>query len=138
AWVAVLVGQRRRGAGGVPAGNGADRSLQLSHAPGLAEHARMVWQALPQLITAVESDLPSPSGWTSARSSRAASNPPSPFKHLGCWHECCPFPVTRRTQPMLYYALIFLVVGLIAGLLGLFGVAQVASQVACILVRIVV
>ena len=34
---------------------------------------------------------------------------------------------------MLYYALMFLVVGLIAGLLGLFGVAQLASQIAWIL-----
>ena len=34
---------------------------------------------------------------------------------------------------MLYYALIFLVVGLIAGALGLFGVAAVASQIAWIL-----
>src|SRR5262249_33163 len=63
----VLVRQRRRGAGGVQAGNRADRPLRLSHASGLAERARMVWQVLPQLITVVESDLPSPSGWTSAR-----------------------------------------------------------------------
>jgi uncharacterized membrane protein YtjA (UPF0391 family) len=34
---------------------------------------------------------------------------------------------------MLYYALIFLIVGLVAGALGLFGVAQVASQIAWIL-----
>ncbi len=34
---------------------------------------------------------------------------------------------------MLYYALIFLVVGLIAGALGLFGVAAVASQIAWVL-----
>jgi uncharacterized membrane protein YtjA (UPF0391 family) len=34
---------------------------------------------------------------------------------------------------MLYYALVFLVVGIIAGALGLFGVAQVASQIAWIL-----
>jgi uncharacterized membrane protein YtjA (UPF0391 family) len=34
---------------------------------------------------------------------------------------------------MLYYALIFLVVGLIAGALGLFGVAQIAGQIAWIL-----
>ena len=34
---------------------------------------------------------------------------------------------------MLYYALIFLVVGLIAGALGLFGVAAVATQIAWIL-----
>jgi uncharacterized membrane protein YtjA (UPF0391 family) len=34
---------------------------------------------------------------------------------------------------MLYYALMFLVVGLIAGALGLFGVAGVATQIAWIL-----
>jgi uncharacterized membrane protein YtjA (UPF0391 family) len=34
---------------------------------------------------------------------------------------------------MLYYALVFLVIGLIAGALGLFGVAAVASQIAWIL-----
>lgn len=34
---------------------------------------------------------------------------------------------------MLYYALMFLIVGLIAGALGLFGVAQVAGQIAWIL-----
>jgi len=34
---------------------------------------------------------------------------------------------------MLYYALIFLVVGLIAGALGMFGVAAVASQIAWVL-----
>jgi uncharacterized membrane protein YtjA (UPF0391 family) len=34
---------------------------------------------------------------------------------------------------MLYYALMFLVVGLIAGMLGLFGVAAMASQIAWVL-----
>jgi uncharacterized membrane protein YtjA (UPF0391 family) len=34
---------------------------------------------------------------------------------------------------MLYYALVFLVVGLIAGALGLFGIAAVAGQIAWIL-----
>jgi uncharacterized membrane protein YtjA (UPF0391 family) len=34
---------------------------------------------------------------------------------------------------MLYYALMFLVVGLIAGALGLFGVAAIAGQIAWIL-----
>ena len=34
---------------------------------------------------------------------------------------------------MLHYALMFLIVGLIAGALGLFGVAQVASQIAWVL-----
>jgi uncharacterized membrane protein YtjA (UPF0391 family) len=34
---------------------------------------------------------------------------------------------------MLYYALMFLVVGLIAGALGLFGIAAVAGQIAWVL-----
>jgi uncharacterized membrane protein YtjA (UPF0391 family) len=34
---------------------------------------------------------------------------------------------------MLYYALIFLVVGLIAGALGIYGVASIASQIAWVL-----
>jgi uncharacterized membrane protein YtjA (UPF0391 family) len=34
---------------------------------------------------------------------------------------------------MLYYALIFLLVGLVAGALGLFGVAAVAGQIAWVL-----
>ena len=34
---------------------------------------------------------------------------------------------------MLYYALMFLVVGLIAGALGIYGVAAVASQIAYVL-----
>ena len=34
---------------------------------------------------------------------------------------------------MLHYALMFLIVGLIAGALGLIGVAQVASQIAWVL-----
>jgi uncharacterized membrane protein YtjA (UPF0391 family) len=34
---------------------------------------------------------------------------------------------------MLYYALMFLVVGLIAGALGLFGIAQIAGQIAWVL-----
>ena len=34
---------------------------------------------------------------------------------------------------MLYYSLMFLLVGLVAGALGLFGVAAVASQIAWIL-----
>ena len=34
---------------------------------------------------------------------------------------------------MLYFALVFLVVGLIAGALGLFGVAAIAGQVAWLL-----
>jgi uncharacterized membrane protein YtjA (UPF0391 family) len=34
---------------------------------------------------------------------------------------------------MLYYALVFLIVGLIAGALGIYGVAAIASQIAWIL-----
>ena len=34
---------------------------------------------------------------------------------------------------MLYYSLVFLIVGLIAGALGLYGVAAVASQIAWVL-----
>jgi len=34
---------------------------------------------------------------------------------------------------MLYYALMFLIVGLVAGALGLFGIAAVASQISWIL-----
>jgi uncharacterized membrane protein YtjA (UPF0391 family) len=34
---------------------------------------------------------------------------------------------------VLYYALVFLIVGLIAGALGIYGVAAVASQIAWIL-----
>jgi uncharacterized membrane protein YtjA (UPF0391 family) len=34
---------------------------------------------------------------------------------------------------MLYYALVFLIVGLIAGALGVYGVAAVASQIAWVL-----
>jgi uncharacterized membrane protein YtjA (UPF0391 family) len=34
---------------------------------------------------------------------------------------------------MLYYALVFLIVGLIAGALGIYGVAAMASQIAWVL-----
>jgi uncharacterized membrane protein YtjA (UPF0391 family) len=34
---------------------------------------------------------------------------------------------------MLYYALVFLVVGLVAGALGLFGIAALAGQIAWVL-----
>lgn len=39
----------------------------------------------------------------------------------------------QRSRPMLYYALVFLIVGLIAGALGVAGVAAVASQIAWVL-----
>jgi uncharacterized membrane protein YtjA (UPF0391 family) len=41
--------------------------------------------------------------------------------------------IARKEKPMLYYALIFLLVGLVAGALGLMGVAAVASQISWIL-----
>jgi uncharacterized membrane protein YtjA (UPF0391 family) len=43
--------------------------------------------------------------------------------------------VSRRQEEhdMLYYALMFLIVGLVAGALGLLGVAAVAGQIAWIL-----
>jgi uncharacterized membrane protein YtjA (UPF0391 family) len=44
-----------------------------------------------------------------------------------------PLSIAKEEIEMLYYALIFLVVGLIAGALGLFGVAAVASQISWIL-----
>jgi len=44
-----------------------------------------------------------------------------------------PLSFAKEGKPMLYYALIFLVVGLIAGVLGLFGIAAVASQISWIL-----
>jgi uncharacterized membrane protein YtjA (UPF0391 family) len=34
---------------------------------------------------------------------------------------------------MLYYALVFLIVGLVAGALGLFGIAAIAGQIAWVL-----
>jgi uncharacterized membrane protein YtjA (UPF0391 family) len=34
---------------------------------------------------------------------------------------------------MLYYALVFLIVGLVAGALGLFGIAQIAGQISWVL-----
>jgi uncharacterized membrane protein YtjA (UPF0391 family) len=39
----------------------------------------------------------------------------------------------NRESQMLYYALVFLIVGLIAGALGVYGVASVASQIAWVL-----
>jgi len=40
---------------------------------------------------------------------------------------------SKEGTHMLYYALTFLLVGLVAGALGLFGVAAIASQIAWIL-----
>jgi uncharacterized membrane protein YtjA (UPF0391 family) len=39
----------------------------------------------------------------------------------------------KERHPMLYYALVFFIIGLIAGALGLFGVAAVAGQIAWVL-----
>jgi uncharacterized membrane protein YtjA (UPF0391 family) len=39
----------------------------------------------------------------------------------------------ERRGWMLYYALVFLIVGLIAGALGVYGVAAIASQIAWVL-----
>jgi len=44
----------------------------------------------------------------------------------------CAFPEVGGNN-MLYYALVFLIVGLIAGALGVTGVAAVASQIAWVL-----
>jgi uncharacterized membrane protein YtjA (UPF0391 family) len=43
------------------------------------------------------------------------------------------FSGAKEGTDMLYYALAFLLVGLVAGALGLFGVAAIASQIAWIL-----
>src|SRR6266705_342540 len=48
------------------------------------------------------------------------------------WHSSC-HEIGREDTHMLYYALMFLIVGLVAGALGLFGVAAVAGQIAWIL-----
>jgi uncharacterized membrane protein YtjA (UPF0391 family) len=40
---------------------------------------------------------------------------------------------SRKEQTMLYYALVFLIVGLVAGALGIYGVAAIASQIAWVL-----
>ena len=43
------------------------------------------------------------------------------------------FSLCEEVIPVLYYALVFLIVGLIAGVLGATGVASIASQIAWIL-----
>jgi uncharacterized membrane protein YtjA (UPF0391 family) len=43
------------------------------------------------------------------------------------------FPRLEKEEAVLYYALVFLIVGLIAGVLGASGVAAVASQIAWVL-----
>jgi uncharacterized membrane protein YtjA (UPF0391 family) len=39
----------------------------------------------------------------------------------------------EKESNMIYYALVFLIVGLVAGALGLFGVAAISSQIAWVL-----
>ena len=48
------------------------------------------------------------------------------------WEALSPTCEAEQTKgfPMLYYALVFLIVGLVAGALGLAGVAGIASQIA--------
>jgi uncharacterized membrane protein YtjA (UPF0391 family) len=45
----------------------------------------------------------------------------------------CALDRGRKEEVMLYYALVFLIVGLIAGALGIYGVAAIASQIAWVL-----
>jgi uncharacterized membrane protein YtjA (UPF0391 family) len=39
----------------------------------------------------------------------------------------------ERSRAMIYYALVFLIVGLVAGALGIYGIAAIASQIAWVL-----
>jgi uncharacterized membrane protein YtjA (UPF0391 family) len=56
-----------------------------------------------------------------------------PVERAWRWHGSCSNTQEEGVSSMLYYALIFLVVGLIAGALGVTGVAGVASQIAWVL-----
>ena len=58
---------------------------------------------------------------------------PRQFLTLFARHAFCLIRDGKGGVPVLYYALIFLVVGLIAGVLGATGVAAIASQIAWIL-----
>src|SRR5438132_8841252 len=80
-----------------------------------------------------------PTRW---RSTTRSSMSPSPFRPLDSMVSRItrrPDGISiavrswRRTSEMLYYALMFLVVGLIAGALGLFGIAAIAGQIAWVL-----
>jgi uncharacterized membrane protein YtjA (UPF0391 family) len=51
-------------------------------------------------------------------------------KHSGRWELT---DRRRRETGMIYYALVFLIVGLVAGALGLFGIAAIAGQISWIL-----
>ena len=56
-------------------------------------------------------------------------------KHTECqprWTRFC-FVEAQEEWTVLYYALMFLVVALIAGALGMFGVAGIATQIAWVL-----
>src|SRR5665213_1828458 len=68
--------------------------------------------------------------FTSRRTARSG-----PSKERGnddrCGHSLASDP--HRRFAMLYYALMFLIVGLIAGALGIYGVAAIASQIAWVL-----
>jgi uncharacterized membrane protein YtjA (UPF0391 family) len=55
------------------------------------------------------------------------------FSYLGKLARQLRICFGKEDTTMLYYALIFLLVGLVAGALGLFGIAAVASQISWIL-----
>jgi uncharacterized membrane protein YtjA (UPF0391 family) len=49
-------------------------------------------------------------------------------------HPCRATDLERKKEmAMLYYALVFLIVGLVAGALGLFGIAAIAGQISWVL-----
>jgi len=68
------------------------------------------------------------------RSNRGRRERGSPRGYVGS-HPMSPVPDTlkERGSMMLYYALIFLLVGLVAGILGQTGIAAVAGQISWIL-----
>ena len=68
--------------------------------------------------------------------SRAAPSDVEPiFQQARCHTDVVAFllSVAAEVRAVLYYALVFLIVGLIAGALGVSGVAAVASQIAYVL-----
>src|SRR5262249_42758799 len=76
-----------------------------------------------------------PGQWRGRRS--VTRRPPTwqPGGHIGRSSSgtALAFRVIGRTTDMLYYALLFLMFGLVAGALGLFVIAAVASQIAWVL-----
>lgn len=67
--------------------------------------------------------------WGASRASRMVASIARSLSRS--WHpESLPL---RRNLIMIYYALVFLIVGLVAGALGLAGVAEVSAQIAWIL-----